>query len=75
MKDKTAADAAWKFWQESKQALDELGELMQQLAGLIVASPAIQPPPILVRQIKRDMARFQEQFTLLIREQKRKAAR
>lgn len=75
MKDKNTPDVAWKFWQESKQALDELGDLMQQLATSITVEPPIPPPPGIVRQIKRDMAHFQEKFTLLVREQKRRAER
>jgi hypothetical protein len=75
MKDKNTPDVAWKFWQESKQALDELGDLMQQLATFITVDHPIPPPPGIVRQIKRDMAHFQEKFTLLVREQKRRAER
>lgn len=68
-------NSAWKFWQQSQQALDELNSLMQQLASSVSAEPAIQPPPALVRQIKRNLADFQENFTLLVREQKRKVGR
>jgi hypothetical protein len=75
VKDKNMPDAAWKFWQESKQALDDLGDLMQQFASFVTVDPPIPPPPGIVRQIKRDLARFQEKFVLLVREQKRKADR
>jgi len=68
-------NAAWTFWQESQQALDELNGLMQQLAVVVSSDSSIYPPPALVRDVKRNLADFQEKFTLLVREQKRKADR
>jgi len=49
---------------------------MMQLATAVAQDdPALQLPPHVVRAAKRAVARFQENFTLLVREQKRKAAR
>jgi hypothetical protein len=65
---------AWEFWQKSKTALDELNELLQVFATAIAQDdPSLQLPPHTVKQVKRALARFQENFILLVREQKRKA--
>jgi hypothetical protein len=67
---------AWVFWQRSQAAISDLNDVMQQLATAVAQDdPALQLPPHVVRAAKRAVARFQENFTLLVREQKRKAAR
>jgi hypothetical protein len=63
------------FWQQSKQALDELNDVMQVFATHIAQEDAIELPPHIVRQAKRAQAHFAENFTLMVREQKRKAGR
>lgn len=69
----------WAFWQQSQLALDDLNELMQILAQYAsqddLDPPLLEPPAHLVKQVKRAAAKFQENFTLMVREQKRKAGR
>jgi hypothetical protein len=68
-------DPCWKFWQASQLALDNLNTAMQQIATVVSAEETTLLSPASVHEVKRNPARFQEQFTLLVREQKRKAAR
>jgi Fe2+ or Zn2+ uptake regulation protein len=66
---------SWKCWQESRRALENLCVTMQQIATIVSADELITLPPAMVHEIKRNVSRFQEQFALLVREQKRKAVR
>jgi ABC-type branched-subunit amino acid transport system ATPase component len=76
MKKVLKSNDTWAFWQRSQAALSDLSDLMQQLATAVAQDdPTLQLPPHVVREAKRAVARFQENFTLLVREQKRKAAR
>jgi ABC-type branched-subunit amino acid transport system ATPase component len=76
MRKVTKSHDAWAFWRHSQTAINDLSDVMQQLATAVAQDdPTLQLPPHVVRQAKRALARFQENFTLLVREQKRKAAR
>jgi hypothetical protein len=66
---------SWKCWQNSRHALENLCVTIQQIATIISADELITLPPAMVHEIKRNVSRFQEQFALLVREQKRKAVR
>lgn len=66
---------AWPFWQKSRAALDELNDTMQVFATYIANDSAIELPPHTVKHGKRALAKFQENFNLMVREQKRKGAR
>lgn len=68
-------NAAWQFWQASRLALDNLNGAMQQIAAVVSAEEPIALSPLLIHAVKRNLGRFQEQFNLLAREQKRKAGR
>lgn len=64
----------WGFWQKSKAALDELADVMQIFGTHIAQEGALELPPHTVHHAKRALGQFQENFSLLVREQKRKAA-
>jgi len=64
---------AWKFWQKSREALDELQEVMEVCARYVSEAGTLKLPPHPVKRAKRALARFEENFTLIVREQKRKA--
>jgi hypothetical protein len=65
----------WAFWQKSREALDALDDTMHILAANLNHDPAIELPHHVVKQAKRALAKFQENFSLMVREQKRKAGR
>jgi hypothetical protein len=65
----------WAFWQESKTALDELADALEIFSTHIAQNNSIELPPHTVKHAKRALAAFQENFTLMVREQKRKAGR
>ena len=70
------AGDSWAFWQRSKKALDELTDLMQVMGTAIAQDdPALQCPPHLVKEARKQTARFEENFRLLVHAQKRKAVR
>lgn len=65
---------AWEFWQRSKKALDELTELMQVMSTAISQDdPTLAVPHHVIKDVKRNIARFQENFSFLVHVQKRKA--
>jgi hypothetical protein len=66
---------AWEFWQKSREALDALDDVMQVFAINIAQIEPLDLPPHIVKEAKRAVAKFQENFSLMVREQKRKAAR
>lgn len=66
---------AWGFWQKSREALDELQDVMQILAANVSSDIPLELPHHTVKRCKRALAKFQENFALLVREQKRKAGR
>jgi hypothetical protein len=65
----------WAFWQKSREALDELNDTMQILATNLNHDAALELPHHTVKHAKRALATFQENFSLIVREQKRKAGR
>jgi hypothetical protein len=66
----------WEFWRESRKALDDINDVMQIFATHIAqANPPLELPPHIVKNGKRALAKFQECFSLMVREQKRKAGR
>lgn len=66
---------AWEFWQKSRQALDELNDVMQIFAANVAQEVPLELPAHTVKRAKRSLAKFQENFSLMVREQKRKAGR
>lgn len=67
---------AWEFWQRSKKALDELNDMMQVMASAITQDdPTLQLPHHVVKDVKRSIARFQENFSFLVHVQKKKVSR
>jgi hypothetical protein len=67
---------AWEFWQRSKKALDELNDLMQVMGTAVAQDdPTLQVPHQVIKDVKRNLQRFQESFSCLVHAQKRKAAR
>jgi len=67
--------ASWEFFQNSQLALENVNAVMQRLALVASASQPAQLSRADVHEVKRNVARFQEQFALLAREQKREVAR
>jgi len=67
-----STDRAWAFWQAAKASIDGL---MQQLAPVVTQFPPVPVPPHIVKRIRKDVRRFDEKFSMLIHEQKRKAAK
>jgi len=69
-------DPAWGFWQKSREALDALNDAMQCMATAVAQDdPALQVPHHVVKDVRRNVNRFSENFSLLVREQKRKSGR
>jgi hypothetical protein len=66
--------SAWHYWQHAITCLEAIAEEMQCVAACIAQEPAIALPGYQVRQIRRDLERFEDKFLLMAREQKRKAA-
>lgn len=67
---------AWGFWQRSRKALDDLNDVMQVCATNIAQDdPPIELPPHTVKHTRRAVAKFEENFALMVREQKRKVGR
>lgn len=68
-------NTSWEFFQNAQLALENMNAVMQRLAAVVSADHPIQISPTDVHEVKRNVARFQEQFALLARKQKREAAR
>lgn len=67
---------AWEFWRKSRKALDDLNDTMQIFATNIAQTdPPLELPPHTIKHAKEALAKFRENFALMVREQKRKAAR
>lgn len=63
---------AWEFWQRSKKALDDLNDLMQVMATAISQDdPTLAVPHHAIKDVKRTLARFQENFSFLVHVQKK----
>jgi hypothetical protein len=65
----------WQFWQKSREALDALNDTIQIFATNLAQAEPLELPVHTVKEAKRALAKFQENFTLMVREQKRKAGR
>ena len=72
----TQENTAWRFWQEAQESLDKMSGLMQQACTRAAEEelPA-EIYPVHVKEMRKAVARFQEKWNLLVREQKRKSAR
>ena len=67
---------AYGFYDKAVQALNELCALMAEFQCAIAQEdPALQMPPHAVKEAKRALGHFQENFSCMVREQKRKAGR
>jgi len=75
MTPRRAINPELQFWQASQEALNNLNAAMQVLLEARASGRSIPFSPAEVHEVKRNLARFQEQFALLVREQKRKAVR
>jgi hypothetical protein len=63
---------AWQFWVRSKQALDELNDLMQVMGTAVAQdNPTVQLPHGAIKDVKRNLQRFQESFGCLVHAQKK----
>lgn len=63
---------SWTFWQRSRKALDELNDLMQVMSTAISQDdPALQCPRHIVKDVRKQIARFEENFRLLVHAQKK----
>jgi hypothetical protein len=66
----------WAFWQESQKALENLGVLHQQLAAEITReNTAGGLPHGLVKDVKRNIAKFSESFACMIHAVKQQGRR
>ena len=65
---------AWEFWQRAEASLQAVEAEMQRLATFIAQDPVIAIPKHTVDDVHRNIAAFEEKFTLMVREQKRTAA-
>ncbi len=66
---------SWAFWQKSQKALNELNDVMQVFATNIAQDQSLDLPPHIVKEAKRALAKFEENFNLMVREQRRKVGR
>lgn len=70
----TALDS-WEFWQRSQRALGRLNETMQVMATAVSQDdPALRIPHHVVKDVRRQMERFQANFELLVHAQRKAAS-
>jgi hypothetical protein len=63
---------SWEFWQRSQRALDKLNATMQVMATAIAQDdPALQVPPHVAKDVRQAIARFEQNFELLVHAQKK----
>jgi sugar-specific transcriptional regulator TrmB len=56
------------FWQRSREALDELNDVMQIFATNLAQLERLELPPHTVKDGKRALAKFRQNFSRMIRE-------
>ena len=65
--------SAWHYWQQAEAQLDAISAEMQRVATCIAQEPAIALPSYQVRDIRRNLERFENLFLMMAHEQKRMA--
>jgi hypothetical protein len=66
---------SWEFWRKSCKAVNDLNDAMQILAACVAQTEPIDLPPHIVIEVNRAIKLFQENFSRMVREQKRKVGR
>lgn len=66
-------DSGWEHWRKTQNCIDRISATMQQLVPIVSEYPPIPVPPRIVADIRKEIARFEERFSHLVHEQRRKA--
>jgi hypothetical protein len=66
-------DRGWKLWQAAMTSVVDMEAVTRLLAPMVTQFPAVPIPRHIAVRIRHNARRFDEKFSMLIHEQKRKA--